>query len=116
MAVVEFFNSENVGAREMKEAIGILQAWLDNKWHRDVEDPPENDDFKICYNTDSGFVFMLTLEDERVFLLDDGYLNEWFMCSNCGDEGFIDEFEEGFDRYEMICGKCKREEEEEEEE
>ena len=75
----------NFGYRELRSAIKLLEAYIDNKQNLDV-----GDGLKLCFNSHSGYVF-LTNEDYRVFMLNNEELEEWFNCPICGCEGFKEE-------------------------
>lgn len=54
----------------------------------------------IEFNPMSGKVFLVD-KDNRVGMLDGTKLKQWLWCSECGKEGFADEFNNG-----MCCGEA----------
>jgi len=92
-----------LGYRELDTAINLLKAYM-------VYGAPsgfDTDSLKIGFNLNSGYVF-LTNEDYQVCMLSDGKLEMWLTCGNCGNEGFIEDFEhcDGFNEDEGECGEC----------
>lgn len=85
------------GYRELQEAAKLLTAYC--------EDASTTfflgDGVQLCFNTNSGYVF-LTDEDYNVGMLnDDGKISQWHNCS-CGHEGFIEDM-----RHEPQDDECK---------
>lgn len=74
----------NFGYREIREAINLLNAYLEN---------PTiilEDGLKICFNTHSGYVF-LSDEEYNVYMVNNNKLEQWHNCPICGAEGFLEE-------------------------
>lgn len=87
------------GYRELDIAKDLLKAYADGKFKR-------NDFFsdgtKVMFNCNSGYVF-LTDNDLNVGMLNDKEeIEQFFSCSTCGWEEFIEEFEE------QECEECKK--------
>ena len=59
---------------------------------------------RLCFNTVSGNVFLCD-EDYNVAMMDGVRLEQWFVCPECGDEGFVTDM--GFDLETGICKKCR---------
>ena len=87
------------GTRELREAGKLLIAYADN--------PPDflSDGVQVWFykegwphalaNNNSGYVF-LSDEDFNVAMLNNGKLEQWFSCSNCGHEGFKEDMKHGW--------------------
>ena len=85
------------GYRELDEAGKLLIAYAKNGVDF------LSDGITLNFNTNSGFVF-LSDEDYNVGILNEGKVEQWFNCSECGEEGFKEHFEEeGLDK----CEGCK---------
>lgn len=69
------------GRCELQEAAELLKALTDD------ECDFLGDGITLNMNTGSGYVF-LSDEDYNVGMLNDGKLEQWFSCPNCGEEGF----------------------------
>jgi hypothetical protein len=52
------------------------------------------DGVQVWFNSNSGYVF-LSDEDFNVAMLDNGKLEQWFSCPNCGYEGFKEDMKHG---------------------
>lgn len=55
----------------------------------------------VEFNPNSGFVFLVD-EDYRVWMMNDGQIQQFFSCPICGHEGFKDEME-----HNMNNSECK---------
>ena len=83
------------GNREIQESINLLKEYLNN---------PLNclsDGLTLNFNCNSGNVF-LSDEDYNVGMLNNGVLEEFYNCSECGKEGFKEDFDK-----EVNCEYCK---------
>lgn len=60
------------------------------------------DGVQVWFNTSSGNVF-LSDEDYNVAMFNNNKLEQFFNCSNCGNEGFADDYE--FDKYDGFCSE-----------
>ena len=78
------------GNRELAMCADLLTAYSDNKFARDCDDIL-TDGVCVEFNPNSGYVF-LTDEDYHVLMLNDGKLEAFNSCTNCGAEGFVSEF------------------------
>jgi len=87
------------GHREIQEAVGLLQAHLGS--------PLDclGDGLTLNFNASSGCVF-LSDEDLNVGMLNGHYLEQFFSCSECGKEGFIEEWGTD-DPEDDTCEGCK---------
>ena len=77
------------GYRELKMTRDLLHAMIE-------EGLPENFYFegvKPMFNRNSGFVF-LTNDDFQVAMLKDGKLEMYYICSECGEEGYREDLED----------------------
>lgn len=82
------------GNREIEEAKELLSHIK--------EIPDAYGKVEVHFNTHSGYVF-LSDEDYRVWMMtDDGNLEEFFSCPECGEEGFKEDFDKGSD-----CEGCR---------
>ena len=45
---------------------------------------------EVYFNTHSGCVFLCD-EDYKVWMMNDGKIEEWFSCPYCGHEGFLED-------------------------
>lgn len=86
----------NFGFIELKEAAALLTEFV------------HNDDVRDCFSTgvavefnpESGNVFLVD-EDFNVAMICDGDLEMFYSCSECGHEGFKEDFKD------QDCGCCK---------
>ena len=76
------------GIKELREAGELLIAYADS--HPDFL----GDGVQVWFNSNSGYVF-LSDEDFNVAMLDNGKLEQWFSCPNCGYEGFKEDMKHG---------------------
>lgn len=74
------------GYREVGIAAELLKAYSDN--------PPRflGDGVRVWFNMDSGYVF-LSDGDYNVGMLNNGKLEQWHSCPQCGHEGFLEDME-----------------------
>jgi len=70
------------GEVEIKEAKELLAH---------IKEIDSSGKVEVTFNKHSGYVF-LTDEDLRVWMLNDGKIEEYFNCPVCGHEGFKEEF------------------------
>lgn len=97
------------GFCELIEASNILKALAEGNIHEKSEFPKN---IELNFNQNSGFVFLGDEEGDSWVLNDNNELEQWFNCSNCGEEGLLSETEKGNN----LCEECYKEEEEENEE
>jgi hypothetical protein len=99
------------GYYEIKETAKLLTAWVD----QGLPDDFHNDHVQVCMNNNSGFVF-LTNADCQVAMMNGDNLESWYVCPECGHEGFLDDMpHEGnaeCRRYLQEIGATEEEEEE----
>lgn len=107
------FNMNNIkivdfndwGYQEVKQAFKLLEAYINNKTATHFFDWSS---FKICFNTNSGYVFLAD-NDFNSAMLDNDLIRDWLTCLDCGCEGFYYEIlEESQDTccYEYILNYC----------
>ena len=85
------------GHREIRGAIELLDMWMKHGLPLDFEE----DEVRVVFNTESGFVF-LTNSECQVAMVNGDKLEEFYTCSECGHEGFKGEFAEDDD-----CVGCR---------
>lgn len=90
-------NLADFGYREIGMAATLLNAYLDNT-------SILGDGVQLMFNTHSGCVF-LTDEDYAVAMMN-GEKLEKFYSSNCGHEGFAEDFEPHEDQDCLQCPHC----------
>jgi len=79
------------GNRELEEASKLLMKYAKNDFASNSSEL--GDGLKLCFNKNSGYVF-LSDEDYRVLMLNDkDELEEWLNCGECGEEDFKSEFQ-----------------------
>ena len=86
------------GYRELDSAIKLLKA---------LKDQPVDflgQGLRLCFNTISGNAFLCD-EDCRVAIMNGDRLEQWFVCPECGDEGFRADI--GFDPETRLCKGCR---------
>ena len=83
------------GYRELDQAKDLLELYLDSGLNLGG--------FKLAFNANSGYVFIYDEEDGHVYMDNDGKLEEFFTCAECGNEGFAEEFDTEAD-----CRECRR--------
>lgn len=89
------------GFQELKEAAKLLTAYADAD-SKGAEFLGSG--INIMFNTSSGYVF-LTDSDYNVGMLNDGDLEQFFTCSDCGKEGFLEEWGKEEDK-DDTCEGC----------
>jgi hypothetical protein len=91
-------NLADFGYREIGMTATLLNAYLDN---------PNilGDGTQIMFNIHSGCVF-LTDEDCNVAMMNGKKLEKFYNCSNCGHEGFTEEFAEHPEAGCIQCPTC----------
>lgn len=82
------------GYREIKMASDLLNAYLKS----DIE---IEDGLKVAFNSNSANVF-LTDNEYNVWMMNGDKLEQWFNCSECGFEGFKEDFKDQTD-----CKDCR---------
>jgi hypothetical protein len=75
------------GHREIEEAKELLSH---------IKEIDSSGKVDVAFNTHSGNVFLWD-EDNRVWMMDDDEIKEFFSCPICGHEGFLEEMEHGED-------------------
>lgn len=91
-------NLADFGYREIGMAATLLSAYLDN---------PNilGDGVQLMFNTHSGSVF-LTDEDCNVAMINGEKLEKFYNCSNCGHEGFAEDFDSHENQDCLQCPHC----------
>lgn len=89
------------GFREYGMAGELLLALADGKWASDEDEM--GDGVVIEFNPNSGNVFLVD-EDYKVAMLNNGKLENWLNCGNCGVEGFRSDCKDWKDDY--TCNDC----------
>lgn len=88
------------GNREREMAEELLRAWREQGLPEDFYD----DEVVIMCNANSGNVFLTNSNYEAAMMTDDGKLQTWYNCPQCGCEGFREEI--GIENH---TGKDKKE-------
>jgi len=86
----------NFGFRELK----MLELLLTAMRKQGLPQNFYNDEVTPMMNTQSGCVF-LTNSEYQIAMLNKDKLEVWYSCSNCGHEGFKDDFE-----HEPVSSDC----------
>jgi hypothetical protein len=73
------------GKIEIETAIELLKAYNE----QGAEYLADN--VHICFNYNSGYVFLVD-DDNNVAMLNEDKLEQWFVCPSCGFEGFKEDF------------------------
>ena len=89
------------GNRELNRAKDILESLIKDGVPEDFE----MDEVNLQMNTRSGYVF-LTNSRHQSLLLNDGRLEIYHYCSECGIEGFEEEI--GYNKETGLCEECDR--------
>jgi len=77
------------GYRELQEAAKLLTAYCEEASTAFFL----GDNVQLCFNTNSGYVF-LTDEDYNVGMLnDEGKISQWHSCPICSFEGFLEDMQ-----------------------
>jgi len=84
MSEVVTADLSHFGGRELREAIELLNAYME-----------QNTDYlgsglTVNFNTNSGYVF-LSDEDYNTAMMNGDKLEQWFSCPYCGHEGFLED-------------------------
>lgn len=90
------------GQREKKMA-GVLLIAMGNGLPVDFN----NDEVTVMMNTNSGNVF-LTNSEYQVAMMNDGKLESFYSCPECGHEGFYEEIENLDNHQSGNTGECRR--------
>lgn len=83
-------NFKGFGYREIRTVKNLLNAYLEDKIVTEVFN--RHSEITIGLNEETGYVFLID-EDYNVAMLYDGYIQDYFSCPECNNEGFRDEFE-----------------------
>jgi hypothetical protein len=95
------FSLSSLGSRERFVAGEILIAWSNEAW-ASPEDHLE-DGVSLEFNPNSGYVFLVDEDFNVAMLNDDGKLENWLYCGDCGKEGFRSEVNFSDDG---LCSHC----------
>lgn len=80
--------------KELSIAEKIIKAIIDNNYkHENIQNYFNNSEYKIEYNTYSGYVFAID-EDYNCLMLDDEKVNLLLSTPYDGHEGFIEELDD----------------------
>ncbi len=60
---------------------------------------------EVQFNLSSGFVFLVD-EDFNVFMMNNDKIEQFYSCSECGEEGFKEEFTEENRNSKIECSQC----------
>ena len=82
---VKEINFDGWGGREINLAIDLIKLWQIEKAKTQYFN---RDELKICFNMWSATVF-LSDSDYNVAVEEDGYLQDFLVCGECGCEGTI---------------------------
>jgi len=85
--MIEITNDlDNLGYMELDDAVELLKAYIEQR--------PEflGKGTRIYFNENSGFVFIADDDNNVALLNDNGKLEQYFYCSECGYEDFRDDF------------------------
>lgn len=90
------------GYRELAMAGELLTAYAQERNFQSQEDEDTlQDGVRIEFNPNSGYVFLAD-EDHNVLMLnDEGKLEAWLFCGDCGYENFRSKFKQIDDRHEQ---------------
>jgi hypothetical protein len=86
------------GFVEIKEAAQLLTEYVNTHNKLDL-----TEGISVEFNTRSGNVFLVD-EDYNVAMLNDGDLEMFYSCPECGHEGFKEDF--GFTQDKEACEGC----------
>jgi len=93
------------GYRELSLASDLLKAYSEGRFKKEDF---FSDGVRVAFNQMSGAVF-LTDDDLNVGVLnEDGEIEQFFICGECGNEGTIEEFKENWEMNGKECKECKR--------
>lgn len=73
------------GYRQIEDAKRILDAFAHKNYTKML-----GDDVTLHFNPHSAIVYLSDEDYNSAVLTDDGVLEDWFVCSECGREGFKD--------------------------
>lgn len=76
----------NFGYREIEEAKKLLDAFAYRNRTEIL-----GDGVTLHFNANSGNVFLMDDDYNAALVTDNGELEDWFICSECGFEGFKDD-------------------------
>ena len=95
-----------LGYHEIDILSDLLKAYADQKWNSEKDEL--NDGVIWEYNPNFDNVFLVDEDYNVAMMNNDGKLENWLNCGNCGTEGFRSEvdFEDDF-----TCKECHKKEE-----
>ena len=91
------------GFREYGLAGELLTALADNKFYEGNNFL--TDGIALEFNPNSGEVFLVD-EDCNVAMVNDGKLEQWLVCSDCGFEAFVSDGNIIDGDYGLLCVGC----------
>ena len=94
-----------LGYREIDLLADLLKAYSDAEWNS--KDDELGDEVKWEYNPNSDNLFLVDEYYRVAMINDDGKLENWLNCGNCGKEGFRSEVDFCDD---STCKECHKEE------
>lgn len=93
------------GYRELEIAGDLLKAYTNIGRKMQTENFEMSDNVAVEFNPSSGNVFLVDEDCNVGMINDDGKLENWLSCSNCGYEGY--KSDEAFDGYAGdTCNEC----------
>ena len=93
------------GYIELTKAIELLTTLKDGKIENSGNDFDINSELKLMFNTGSDFVFLGNEEGQSYLINENGLIEEWVYCSECGKEGFYSEFKMT-EELNVLCEDC----------
>lgn len=93
------------GYRELDMAGALLNAIAKDGIPQELE---LSLPIKIAFNANSGNVFLTDEEFNVVMENENGEMENWLFCGECGHEDFKSEFTKGENENETFCPECKK--------
>lgn len=87
------YSFDDFGAIEIDEATDLLQAYKTENSTPYFQDAWYDEEIKPAFNVNSGFVF-LTNSEFQAGMMNDGKIDIYENCPECGQEGFPEEFKD----------------------
>lgn len=91
---------EKLGVREIEQLAEMLKLYANGDWQSASDEL--QDGIKWEYNPISDNLFLVDEDFNVAMVNDNGKLENWLTCSNCGKEAFRSEYNETINGY---CSK-----------
>lgn len=98
---IVFSDLSRFGRRELDMAVNLLSKYAELSSYSDLL----GSNVKVMFDADNGNVFLAD-DDLNIAKFNGESLERWYMCPNCGDNGFTDEFKHIDGDYDNLYCYC----------